>query len=1027
MGGIPELLGRSHVVAVLDEALESAEVSGAGNLVLVSGEAGIGKSAVLAWLVDRATPTCRVLRGFCSEHAGAPPYWPWSQVLRASHASAAELGEAARLLDPAGSTVPDGVAEAADAQFRLLDAVSRFLVRASSDRPVVVVIDDLHWADPGSLALLAFVARAVRDAPVLLVGAFRDTEAPDEMSDVSSVATQVVLVGLERAEVAAMVAAIPGPVPAPAVVEQVWRRSGGNPFFVGELTRLVQAHGSATPPKHLPASIIETVRRRLARLSSTCVRLLDWCAVGGKEIDVGLLVAAGATDDADVAADELAHAERAGIITMDPPAFVHDLYREAVLEDMGTPLRREIHHALGRVLAGIGDPDSAARAAAHLLAAGTAASDEAVVASLQAAEVATSRLGHTAAIGHYRDALALMAPGRDRNVVLVSLAVAQDRAGRLEDARDSYRRVVSAGRACGDATLLARGALGLQALGHRSGEQDTEAIALLAEAVDMLERCGGPVGLRSRVQAASARVMIHGSSTVPGAPEPVRMAREAVALAEGGDDADALADAYLALHDALWMPGSAAQRKPVVDAMIEAADRAGDRDLVAQGHLLRATALLEIGDSSGRDELLEYVDLAARLGHARGRWGSLTRKATYAQLSGRAAEAAALGEEAYELGQAIAEPDAMGCFCTQRWSLVALGVREPAATLDTADPLWPLFPLMRAWPLVVRGDLERARELLGDFSVLAITPGYDLEKLAVAAVVFAGVGTTAQRQWAYRMLKPHAGLHVIIGGCAAYHAAVDHHLGALAASMGDRDCARAHFTDALRMHTELGAAGWVELTRHELQGLDKALPANEFRLIDDRWSLSFADRRATLPDAKGLADLHTIIAAHGRPVHVVDLLGPEVAAQVGWTGADRVLDDRAKAEYKARIDELAAGITEAEDIGDSHGAQRLDDERSAIIAELAAAGGFGGRDRRLGDATERARKTVGARIRVSLGKIERVHPELAAHMRASVHLGTSCTYQPTTPHEWRCGSPAPERRTIKANTDAVPQRGRGDR
>ena len=291
---------------------------------------------------------------------------------------------------------------------------------------------------------------------------------------------------------------------------------------------------------------------------------------------------------------------------------------------------------------------------------------------------------------------------------------------------------------------------------------------------------------------------------------------------------------------------------------------------------MRAAALLELGDPSGRDELLTYISLASGLGHARGRWGALTRRATFAQLAGQAEEAARLGEEALELGLAIGEPDAVGCFCTSRWSLVALGVREPAGDPDgepdPTDPLWPMFPLLKAWPPAVRGDLETAAAALGDFSVLDIAVWTGLEGLAVAAVVFAAVGTNAQRAWVYDRLRPYAGTHVVVGGCASYHAAVDHHLGALAASLGDLDAAEQHFTSALAMHERLGAAGWARITEDALASL--ARPTNEFRQSNGLWLLSYAGTQAQVADSKGLHDLAVLIGAQGNEVHVSTLIGP---------------------------------------------------------------------------------------------------------------------------------------------------------
>jgi hypothetical protein len=433
--------------------------------------------------------------------------------------------------------------------------------------------------------------------------------------------------------------------------------------------------------------------------------------------------------------------------------------------------------------------------------------------------------------------------------------------------------------------------------------------------------------------------------------------------------------------------------------MLDAAQASGDDDLVALACLLRAAALLESGDPAGRDELLSYVTLAASLGHARGRWGALTRQATFAQLAGRAGEAARLGEQALELGLAIGEPDATGCFFTSRWSLAAFGVPEPATGLDASDPLWPMFPVLKAWPHAARGETAAAAAALGDFSVLDITTWTGLEALAAAAVVFAVAGSDAQRRWVYERLRPHAGTHVVVGGCASYHAAVDHHLGALAASLGDTAAAEAHFRTALAMHERLGAAGWARLSEQALARLQVPpdQDANELRLENGVRLLRFEGKQVQLPDSKGLADIATLIGARGADVHVLTLVGHHLARM----GADPVLDQRAKQAYQTRLAALAEDIEDAGAAGNAGRAEALRSERDALIRELAAAAGLGGRDRRLGDEAERARKTVSARVRDALSKIGQVHPELAVHLRSSLRLGTRCSYSPAAGVTWK--------------------------
>jgi tetratricopeptide (TPR) repeat protein len=475
-------------------------------------------------------------------------------------------------------------------------------------------------------------------------------------------------------------------------------------------------------------------------------------------------------------------------------------------------------------------------------------------------------------------------------------------------------------------------------------------------------------------------------------------ADRAVALAEESGDAAARAAARLALHDAIWAPGTAKERLVVAEEMLNAAEKAQVADLIAQAHLLRATALLELGDPTGRDALLTYVRLAQLLGHPRGRWGALTRQATYAQIAGRVEEAAALGEQALELGRSIEEPDALGVFFTHRYALVALGISEPGGTLDDTDPMWPLRPLVSAWPHAARGDEAATTSVLGDFSVLDIPVSTSLEAPAAAAVVFAVAGTDQQRRWVYDLLLPFAGTHVVVGGCASYHAAVDYHLGILAASLGDRTAAESHLQTALGMHQRVGAAGWARLSTQALETLTAGID-NEFRRHTDGWILTYDGQQVWMPDAKGLNDLWQILSAQGAEIHVLTLLG--VGDRYVPTGADPVLDPRAKAEYKAHIAHLESAIEDAEDAGETSQADLLRAERSAIIRELAAATGLGGRDRRLGAETERARKTISARVRDSVNRIERLHPELAAHLRNSIQMGTACAYQPADAMSWR--------------------------
>ncbi|MET7334241.1 AAA family ATPase [Nonomuraea sp. NPDC005650] len=261
------LIGRERPAAVLRAEVERALVSH-GALVLVTGEAGIGKSALVAGAAEEAVRGgARLLGGACWEGEGAPGYWPWVQVLRRLTPGATSRSPLAGL---AGS---DG--------FELYDAVTGLLVDASRERPVVVVLEDLHWADAASLRLLEFVVRHAWFERLLVIGTYRDAEVDGPLSlPLEAKATVLTLTGLDRAEVGRLVARTTGVDPGAELVTQIHRRTGGNPFFVEQTARLWQG---GTPLATIPPGVGAAVRRRLSRLPEAVMEVLRMAAVLGRE------------------------------------------------------------------------------------------------------------------------------------------------------------------------------------------------------------------------------------------------------------------------------------------------------------------------------------------------------------------------------------------------------------------------------------------------------------------------------------------------------------------------------------------------------------------------------------------------------------------------------------------------------------------------------------------------------------------------------------------------------------------------
>jgi hypothetical protein len=251
-------------------------------------------------------------------------------------------------------------------------------------------------------------------------------------------------------------------------------------------------------------------------------------------------------------------------------------------------------------------------------------------------------------------------------------------------------------------------------------------------------------------------------------------------------------------------------------------------------------------------------------------------------------------------------------------------------------------------------------------------------------------GPTETARASYRSLLPYAGTNVLVGGCASYWGPVDLYLGQLAASLGDPEAALAHLKAAESMATTLGAPLWATHAAALARDIQAREPDRPHLARDGGvWTVQWGGTVGHVPDSKGLRDLDVLMSRPGDEVAATELMTGRPTA-----GADPILDEQAKRAYRLRLDELDREIDEATLDGDLGRAERAQDERDALIAGLASAVGLGGRDRRLGDDAERARKAVTARIRDAIRRIEEVHPELGAHLDAAVQTGTWCSYRP---------------------------------
>ncbi|GAA2216042.1 hypothetical protein GCM10009850_115110 [Nonomuraea monospora] len=388
------LVGRSEELAVLRQAAESALAGGSG-LVIVEGEPGVGKTRLLEEIaVEADRRGALVVWGRCLEGDGTPSMWPWVQglgtVLDALPAAAREKWLAAglgRLVNPSDDAVAAPALPDSGGRFRLSEQVVAAIGEVSAQRPVLLVIDDLQWADVASLHLFGHLAARLPDG-VVIIGSLRD-RAPKPGTDLSrmlAAASRVTghrrihLGPLNAAEVAEMVRGETGQAPGPDAAREIHARTAGNPFFVRELSRLIGEGGVLSPDAVARAGVPSTVRDvvldRMADLDDGARSLLQFAALIGPDVGLGLLSRA-ADLDVSTCLHRLESLEALGLLEPVPDdpysfRFTHDLVRTSVAGTTPRRLTPRLHLSIADALehAGSGIESVAERLAYHLGAAG---------------------------------------------------------------------------------------------------------------------------------------------------------------------------------------------------------------------------------------------------------------------------------------------------------------------------------------------------------------------------------------------------------------------------------------------------------------------------------------------------------------------------------------------------------------------------------------------------------------------------------------------------------------------------------
>ncbi|MEV0079654.1 AAA family ATPase [Nocardia neocaledoniensis] len=734
-------VGRHQEIALLRAAVLSA-AGGASRFVLISGPAGIGKS----WLAERAVELAaaaglRVARGNALDDAGMPPLWPW-------HRAARELPELAAALD----TVAEPGGGAAAQRFRMFTEVADVL---AAEPGLLLVLEDLHWADPTSLALLTHVVTQTPRAALLIVGTAREP-ADDPLLDHQAEwlraphARALSVPGLTAPEVRYWLEQLGLPIDLAAGLRD---RTEGNPLLV----RLIVESGVAERGCDAEAVLaVPGVRRlvlaRLDRLDPVVVEVLGAASVLGERIDLDLLAgvaeqvssekgqAAGTlpeprplTDTVDrlsegAVAAAIDAAESAGIVRRfadGTTAFTHALVRDAVYADLGPARRRTLHLAAAQALDERGGPDSAIAGAiaTHWRHADLAAPAAAHWAR-RAARAARTAAAYPEAIrfGQWAiESVGTHAPEPERAELLIDLAGDEFAAGHIADSLGHCEQAAALAEHAARPDLLARAALVVH--GVTTPTVMTRLDQLCAAALRRLEP-GRHDDLIARVLARVAlSAADRGAAT-----EARELSEQAMRAATRSTDPDVLLDAIHARHLSLASTEYLAERTALAARAIEIAVDAEQPLAQLWGHVWTADASLQRGDLTAFDNALDRIALLAdrrRLPIAR--WHLLRLRATRAVLVGELAAGLEFDAAAHELALGIGDFSLAGLHHAFRGMYAAILGEVDRSEMTAAvealafAPKIPIAQLFTPMMLALAGDLDEARARFEPFRDLPDT------------------------------------------------------------------------------------------------------------------------------------------------------------------------------------------------------------------------------------------------------------------------------------------------------------------
>jgi len=829
------------------EDLHGDATRGSGRIVILAGDAGIGKTSLAAELARRSHDGGGVVLAGRAPEEALVPYQPFLEALRHYFATASpeelraavsEYGpELARLVPELRRRAPElppaPTSEAEGERYQLFEAVVGLLTAIAARAPILLVLDDLHWADRPTLLLLRHLARASEPARLLILVAYR-TEAPgdglgDAVADLrrEGLVTQLDVAGLSERETAQLVRLRAGEAPSHAFARALHAETEGNPFFVEEIVRqLVQvgvragaASASELQRFGLPEGVKQMLARRLALLDTRTIEWLRVAAVLGRDFEIGLLEQLlGLDEDQFLAALEEALA--AGLLlesTGDPGhySFSHALIRETLYEGMSGQRRARIHRRVGNALEAAGETSASALALHFTRASSPSDAEKAITYACRAGEEAGAILAYEEAAEHYSRAAEVLTrfepDARARRCELLLLVgEARVRSGERTLAREAFREAGALADGLGDGASLGRAAVGAsRRYVQQPGVIDTELIAMLERALEMSS---------GEVSVERVRLLARLCGAIYYSPERGRMielSEQAEQISERLDDAEARAYARAARRRALWDAAHLQDRLQTSTEMLTLAQRAANQELQLQAHAWLVVDLLESGNRDAVDAQIEaFTAGAEQLRQPLYLWQAAVWRAMRALLEGSLDQAEELAAEALAAGG-----PAEGVTAAQYYGIQLLAIRREQGRMGEVEQAArqmvasnPIRPAWRAALATVLWESDQPAEARAELEQLAGEDFRDiphdgdwLTTMSVLCDLCAALEDPARAALLYEALLPYERVNVVAGIAVVCFGSAARYLGKLAVTIGRERDAGDHFELALEQNASLGA------------------------------------------------------------------------------------------------------------------------------------------------------------------------------------------------------------------------------